>query len=103
MEEGAGTEFEPDLARTFVQMMHSWDGRVQYLENADTPIGSTDTLPTDNTASSVDEDDESGGELRPGSAPRRRKTPQTLPGFVECLQAFAEGEAHEGASARGWL
>ena len=61
IEEGAGAEFEPDLARTFVQMMHSWDGRVQYLENADTPIGSTDTLPTDNTASSVDEDDESGG------------------------------------------
>ena len=57
MDEGSGSEFDPDLARAFGQMMHSWHGRVQYVEDAETPIGSAGAALTDTTDGSVDEDD----------------------------------------------
>jgi HD-GYP domain-containing protein (c-di-GMP phosphodiesterase class II) len=33
VEEGAGTEFDPDLARAFVQMIRTWEGRVLYMDD----------------------------------------------------------------------
>ena len=59
VEEASGTEFDPDLAGPFVQMMRSWDGQVQYIEDAETPVGSTEAEPADNTDSAAAEDDES--------------------------------------------
>lgn len=41
LEEGAGTEFDPDLARAFVQMIRTWEANVLYVERADTPIAAT--------------------------------------------------------------
>ena len=59
LEEGSGTEFDPYLAGAFVQMMRSWDGQVQYIEDAETPVGSAAAEPADNTGSAAAEDDES--------------------------------------------
>lgn len=45
LEEGAGTEFDPDLSRAFVQMMRSWEGRLQYVERAEEsvhPVGTAE-------------------------------------------------------------
>jgi len=40
IEEGAGTEFDPDLAHAFVQMMRQWEGRIAYVEEAEPlPLG----------------------------------------------------------------
>lgn len=38
LEEGGGTEFDPDLVRAFVQMMRSWEGKVLDIEKETTPI-----------------------------------------------------------------
>ena len=38
LEEGGGTEFDPDLVRAFVQMMQEWEGRLQYVEKAESPV-----------------------------------------------------------------
>jgi HD-GYP domain-containing protein (c-di-GMP phosphodiesterase class II) len=36
--EGAGTEFDPDLARAFVRMMRQWEHRVATVEEEDAPV-----------------------------------------------------------------
>jgi putative nucleotidyltransferase with HDIG domain len=36
--EGAGTEFDPDLARAFVRMMRQWEHRVASVESEDEPV-----------------------------------------------------------------
>jgi putative nucleotidyltransferase with HDIG domain len=33
VEEGSGTEFDADLARAFVQMIRTWEGRVLYMDD----------------------------------------------------------------------
>jgi putative nucleotidyltransferase with HDIG domain len=38
LEEGAGTEFDPDLVRAFVQMIRTWEGKVLYVERPEEPI-----------------------------------------------------------------
>jgi putative nucleotidyltransferase with HDIG domain len=38
LEEGAGTEFDPDLIRAFVQMMRTWEGKVMYVDRPEEPI-----------------------------------------------------------------
>jgi len=44
LEEGAGPEFEPDLAHAFIRMMNHWEDRVAYVEDGDEalPIGAAD-------------------------------------------------------------
>ena len=43
LEEGGGTEFDPDLVRAFVQMMQSWESKLQYVEKVETPVRAPDT------------------------------------------------------------
>jgi putative nucleotidyltransferase with HDIG domain len=38
VEEGAGSEFDPDLARAFVQMIRTWESKVLYLAREDEPV-----------------------------------------------------------------
>ena len=38
LDEGAGTEFDPDLVRAFVQMIRTWEGKVLYVERPEEPI-----------------------------------------------------------------
>ena len=38
LEEGSGTEFDPDLASAFVQMIRTWEQRVLYVEDPAAPI-----------------------------------------------------------------
>jgi putative nucleotidyltransferase with HDIG domain len=41
MEEGAGSEFDADLARAFVRMMRTWEGRMAYVERPDQALSAT--------------------------------------------------------------
>jgi putative nucleotidyltransferase with HDIG domain len=38
LDEGAGTEVDPDLSRAFVQMIRTWEGKVLYLGREDEPV-----------------------------------------------------------------
>jgi putative nucleotidyltransferase with HDIG domain len=38
LEEGAGTEFDPELVRAFVQMIRTWEGRILYVDRPEEPI-----------------------------------------------------------------
>lgn len=38
MLKGAGTEFDPELARAFVRMMRTWEARVAFLDRPDAPV-----------------------------------------------------------------
>ena len=38
MEAGIGTEFDEHLARAFVRMMRTWEGRVAEMERPDQPV-----------------------------------------------------------------
>ncbi len=41
IDEKAGTEFDPDLARAFVGMMRQWERRVAVLNDAEAPVQPT--------------------------------------------------------------
>jgi len=45
LEEGAGSEFDPDLTRAFVQMIRAWEGKVLYLEHEEDKIGGPEGVP----------------------------------------------------------
>jgi putative nucleotidyltransferase with HDIG domain len=75
IEEGAGTEFVPDLARAFIRMIHQWEGRIAYLRREDEalPIGRIDTSesPSENGGGGdpvVDESESPIGETSGDSA-----------------------------------
>lgn len=45
IEEKAGTEFDPDIARAFIRMMRLWERRVAVLHDADAPVTPTGEEP----------------------------------------------------------
>lgn len=67
--DGAGTEFDADLARAFVQMMGQWEERIAYIEDEDEPlpIGNAPTATIDDAIDiGPSEDEESGPGLGEG-------------------------------------
>ena len=98
LEEGAGAEFDPDLAYAFCQMMRRWETRVAELESEDQPIplgqgvgtvddgsmppqvgdsfetGSPEAPPPPNPEAASPED-ASGTEEKPPSTPPAADTP----------------------------
>jgi len=72
IEEGAGTEFQRDVANAFVRMMRQWSDRVATVEDPeeDLPIGASEEEPAGRPADEADEGDEGeegdeGDDVRP--------------------------------------
>lgn len=50
--DGAGREFDPDLAQAFVRMMRQWEARVAPVEDEDAPVLGGSVLPARNAGGS---------------------------------------------------
>jgi putative nucleotidyltransferase with HDIG domain len=69
IEEGAGPEFEPDIARAFIQMMHRWEGRLTEvsLDAPELQIGGAADAPSVASAASNGTPPASPGEPAPAA------------------------------------
>lgn len=47
LEEGAGPEFDPHLARSFIRMMNQWESRIAYVEDGDEALPIAGTVGAD--------------------------------------------------------